>query len=776
MSQKLLAKSKFNDKELTLEQHLQDTETACLAIFRGRILDNWCRFFKVTDKDRFLLFLRIACLFHDIGKANLEFVQLVSEGKKFKQTFHHDKQTFRHEWISAFILHCPNLKEWFGTSNLGLDSEIITASVLGHHLQATPKQQNRIDAFGKPRNMIKELPLYLDHPQVINTLQKIATLANLKGLPTLPQQWIDGEAFWENIYNDIQDTAEDFEYEISKNVQRQSLLLAVKGGLIASDSVASGIYRTQTSEAIEEWVNQTLHTSSITAEEIEEKILQPRYHQIEKKTGIPFQLKSFQQEAINLTSRLLLLSACGSGKTIFAYNWAKGVPNRYQIGRVIFLYPTRGTATEGFKDYVSWAPETEASLLTGTANYELRGMTENPTESTKGKDFTTEERLYALGFWQKRFFSATVDQFLSFLTHNYGAICLLPILADSVVIIDEIHSFSRSMFDNLVSFLQHFDIPVLCMTATLPTSRQEELTRRLHEYKSGLEIYPSPNNRSQLEDLEKAETLPRYQINQSNFDEAKQKAIIAYQGGKRILWVVNTVDRCREISTQLGEILETEILTYHSRFRLNDRKKRHEETVNAFQQENTPIIAVTTQVCEMSLDLDAEVLITELAPISALVQRFGRSNRHGKFAHSEILVYEPSKTLPYAKEELEISRQFLHDIVSSHPVSQRLLADKLQEYSLRERFSDGSSHFITGGYWATTQPFRESDDYSFSGILDKDIKEYLQLIEDKNPDAEGLILPITRKYIMDDLDRPAKLPKYLKIASHENYCEKRGLG
>ncbi|AFZ48716.1 CRISPR-associated helicase, Cas3 family [Cyanobacterium stanieri PCC 7202] len=769
MSPKLLAKNKSNNKELTLEQHLQDTETACLAIFRGRILNNWCRFFKVTDKNVFLLLLRIACLFHDIGKANPEFIQLVLGGKKFKQTF-------RHEWISAFILHCPNVKEWFRQSNLDLDLEIITASVLGHHLQATPKQQHKIDAFGKPRNMVKELPLYLDHPQVTNTLEKIATLANLKGLPTLPQKWIDGSAFWDNIYSDIQDTAEDFEYEISKDAQRQSLLLAVKAGLIASDSVASGIYRTQTSSAIEKWVNQTLHTYPITVEEIEEKILQPRYRQIEKDTGKSFELKDFQKEAINLNSRLLLLSACGSGKTIFAYNWAKGVTDSYKIGRVIFLYPTRGTATEGFKDYVSWAPETEASLLTGTANYELRGMTENPTESTKGKDFTTQERLYALGFWQKRFFSATVDQFLSFLTHNYGAICLLPILADSVLIIDEIHSFSRSMFDNFVSFLQHFDIPVLCMTATLPTSRHEELTRILDKHKSGLKVYPSPNNRSQLEDLEQAETLPRYQISQSNFDEAKQKTIIAYQEEKRILWVVNTVDRCREISTQLGEILETDILTYHSRFRLKDRKKRHEETVNAFKQTEKAVIAVTTQVCEMSLDLDAQVLITELAPISALVQRFGRSNRHGKFAHSEILIYEPSQPLPYTKEELEISRQFLHDIVSPLPVSQRLLADKLQEYSLRERFSDGSSHFITGGYWATTQPFRESDDYSFSGILDKDINEYLQLMEDKNPDAESLILPISRKYIIEDFHRPAKLPKYLQIASHENYCEKRGLG
>ncbi|WP_330203419.1 CRISPR-associated helicase Cas3' [Cyanobacterium sp. Dongsha4] len=772
MSPKLLAKGKFKGKEeLTLEQHLQDTETACLAIFKGRILDNWCRFFKIKNKDQFLLLLRIACLFHDIGKANPEFIKLVLGAKPFKQTF-------RHEWISAFILHYPTVKEWLIKSSLDLDLEIITASVVGHHLQATPKQKDKIDAFGKPRSLAKELPLYFNHPQIINILERICQITNVEGLPKLPEKWIYGDSFWDSIYSDIIDTAEEFEYEIEEDSNRRALLLAVKAGLIVSDSVASGIYRTQTSEAIEEWVNKTLHSNPITAEEIEEKILQPRYRQIEQKTGNHFELKSFQQEAINLSSRLLLLSACGSGKTLFAYNWAKGVTKNYKIGRVIFLYPTRGTATEGFKDYVSWAPETEASLLTGTANYELRGMTENPTESTQDKDFTTEERLYALGFWHKRFFSATVDQFLSFLTHNYSAICLLPILADSVVIIDEIHSFSRSMFDNLVSFLQHFEIPVLCMTATLPTSRQEELTRRLEKQESGLglEIYPTSSNRSQLKDLEEAETRPRYQINHTNQEEAKQKAIASYEEGKRILWVVNTVDRCREISEELGNTLNTEILTYHSRFRLKDRKKRHQETVNAFQQTEKSVIAVTTQVCEMSLDLDAEVLITELAPISALVQRFGRSNRHGNFDFSQIWVYEPPKTSPYTKNELESSSNFLSDIVSSNPVSQRLLAEKLQEYSLRERFSDGSSHFITGGYWATAEPFRESDDYSVSGILDEDIQEYIQLTASKNPDVDGLILPIPRKFIIDYPDRPTDLPKYLAIASKNNYCEIRGLG
>jgi len=68
--------------------------------------------------------------------------------------------------------------------------------------------------------------------------------------------------------------------------------------------------------------------------------------------------------------------------------------------RVLFLYPTRGTATEGFRDYVSWAPAEEAALAHGTAAYDLEEMFENPADSHAEKDFTSEDRLYALGSGQ----------------------------------------------------------------------------------------------------------------------------------------------------------------------------------------------------------------------------------------------------------------------------------------------------------------------------------------------------------------------------------------
>ena len=153
------------------------------------------------------------------------------------------------------------------------------------------------------------------------------------------------------------------------------------------------------------------------------------------------------------------------GKTIAAWRWAEAQAKTHAFGRVIFLYPTRGTSTEGFRDYVSWAPD--AALVHGTSTYELEAMAQNPDDS-RGASIRLPsqdtERLFALGYWPMKYFSATVDQFLSFLEHSYRSTCLLPALADSVLIVDEVHSFDAKMFESLVVFLKTFDMPVLCMS------------------------------------------------------------------------------------------------------------------------------------------------------------------------------------------------------------------------------------------------------------------------------------------------------------------------
>ena len=772
MPDTLWAKS---NRILTLEKHLLDAKQAAQQIFRldGRWGQNWCRFFQIKGEEnqqKFLLNLQVAALFHDLGKANEDFYTAVTSPGFLPQVL-------RHEHLSALILCLPEVRTWLSHNSV-LDVDVITAAVLSHHLKASKDEKTTPNGksyrWCQPQSNKPLLELYLMHEQVARTLDTITQVANLNTTLSLPTAaWKPGSV-WDKTYRSGRSFADRFSQSIRKDKDRQRFLVAVKAGLIAADAAASGLVREK--KKIAEWIESVVHSEAIAPNEIAEEIIQPRLEQIKAKG-----LREFQKQLALQGSKALLLSACGSGKTLAAWKWAEVQSQTYNIGKVIFLYPTRGTATEGFRDYVGWAPEADAALITGTARYELEAMRDNPEEESKnsaitGKTFRTEadERLFALGFWSKRFFSATVDQFLSFMEHSYQSLCLLPVLADSAVIIDEVHSFDRSMFDTLISFLQTFDIPVLCMTATLPKSRRDELVA------AGLQVFPTEADREKLDDLKKEEEAERYLLEPTeSFDAAFNKAVKAYQSGLRVLWVVNTVDRCLAISEALKTKLKTTVLTYHSRFRLCDRAEVHKRTVLAFApQKDEPAkaaIAVTTQVCEMSLDLDADVLITEIAPISAMVQRFGRANRHLKREFATLHVYEPPSNLPYSKEELSAARTFLDELGTAR-ISQYRLAQALEDHSRQERNADGSSPFLNSGYYATPGSFRDTEEFAVPCILDKDLETVKAMLDSpKKHEKEKFIISVPKKWANQRTDEHHWLPKYLNVAQWEgHYDESRG--
>ncbi len=765
----LLAKSKKEGREpVTLQSHLDDTEKAAREVFclEKRWGRNWCRFFKIKEKaeqQKFLLNLRIAALFHDIGKANEDFQQAVSQSGFYQQTI-------RHEHLSALLLHLPEVREWL-SENKNLDLEVITGAVLSHHIKASADNEKWTWMQSKGKPFLQLFDSHYEINAIFDRIKEIAELSN--NLRIDLKVWAEKSPWIDALENGF-DTARDFKRLINKEAkkdkpERRNLLLTVKAGLIASDAVASGLVRE--GEVIEDWINEKAHSKTIENDEVAIAIINKRAEKIFKDK--PVKWNDFQLKSATLGKRALLLAACGSGKTIAAWKWAEAQSQAHEIGKVIFLYPTRGTATEGFKDYVGYAPEAEASLLHGTAKYELEGIADNPNEATKDKDYETNARLFALGFWGKRYFSATVDQFLSFLEHSYSSLCLLPVLADSAVIIDEVHSFDKQMFENLVCFLQNFDIPVLCMTATLPKTRIQNLE------KVGLRVYPNKEEQAELKDLEKAETHPRYNLEfVANEDEALKIAAAEYKAGKRVLWVVNTVKRCQNIAKRLKNKHEIKALVYHSRFRLKDRKKKHEATVDAFKQTEFPQIAITTQVCEMSLDLDADVLITEIAPIPSLVQRFGRSNRHlakGQDFRSRLVVYMPESDKPYnQKEDLETALIFLNDLPQKD-ISQRCLAEKLEEHSPKERQHDGDfAPFLSSGYYAVPGSFREIDNFTNPCILSgEDLNEVEKRLKNKDQ-IDAYVISIPKKFSQNEIAKPSWLPKYLSVADCKFYDEDFG--
>ena len=188
-------------------------------------------------------------------------------------------------------------------------------------------------------------------------------------------------------------------------------------------------------------------------------------------------------------------------------------------------------------------------------------------------------------------------------------------------------------------------------------------------------------------------------------------------------------------------------LCYHSRFRLKDRNLRHKEVIAAFLGESSPVIAVTTQVCEMSLDLDADVLISETAPITAMIQRMGRCNRHAQYGSEklgEVYFYSPEDDLPYKPEELAGAVEFV-DSLAGCEVSQIELDALLERLGPAIFEPERYAAFLDDGPWASTRELRDALEFTVTSVLSDDISEYFELKKLKAP-VDRLYLPVPRRF------------------------------
>lgn len=742
---RILAKSSANGRDITLGDHTRDVLGAISALF-GRPNDpthlarSWLRLFRLPLDafDAFLCNLWVAGAFHDSGKANAGFQAAI---------LRRGQQLIRHEHLSALLLWQEPLYSWLqGQAHRGLDAEVVASAVASHHLKTNPEEFAR---------WLTES----EHPAVHLCLDSadIGTIGALaaQGLGVAPVGLGTTAVTWDRAtVAELRDyfctSMHRFDRLVRRDEARNRLLLAVKAALIAADSAGSATPRL--GQSLEDWLDAAFTGELLTGADVERAIIAPRVEELRRR-GRWQGFKDFQLAAGQLGPRALLLSGCGTGKTLAAWKWIGAQLDRYELSRVIFLYPTRGTATEGFRDYASWAGPEVAALVHGTSQYDLQGMFDNPADPRTGQDYTTQERLFALAYWHRRIFSATVDSFLAFMSHRYASLCLLPLVADSVIVVDEVHSFDNHMFRALERFLNFFDVPVLCMTASLPPDR-------LRVLRDACRLETFPRSPDQFADLNHQAGLPRYNVRWISQGETLDVARLAFQAQHKVLWVVNTVARCqaivRDLEHQLGAEgmrLGNELRCYHSRYRLKDRRQRHREAVDAFRSDQPrPIILVSTQVCEMSLDLDADVLITEVADVSALIQRMGRCCREGVPAEGrigEVFIYPPSSPLPYSGDDVLDGEAFARAFAAHDLVSQADLTDYLAEVPTRERFATGGfTGFLDSGWYAMGRDdtFRETDDYAVDAILDADLTAYLRARRSANGQADAFIVPVPRRY------------------------------
>jgi len=127
-----------------------------------------------------------------------------------------------------------------------------------------------------------------------------------------------------------------------------------------------------------------------------------------------------------------------------------------------------------------------------------------------------------------------------------------------------------------------------------------------------------------------------------------------------VCWIANTVENARERYRDLVSGRdEDDVTLLHSRFALGDRyqlerqvhkwagpNSEQEPGLNSYGEPRSGRCIIATQVLEQSMDIDADLMVTELAPIDRIIQRIGRLHRHSRKRqyNPELIVHAPPET------------------------------------------------------------------------------------------------------------------------------------
>ncbi|MGC9123557.1 MAG: CRISPR-associated helicase Cas3' [Thermoplasmata archaeon] len=262
----------------------------------------------------------------------------------------------------------------------------------------------------------------------------------------------------------------------------------------------------------------------------------------------------------------------------------------------------------------------------------------------------------------------TIDRILLSLMNCKHYPLLELSLNKSYLIVDEIHSYTPwtlSIILNSLEYIKKYhNTKILVMSATLPNLIKEELKNRIN----AVPIIPEEKMKERYSKKKRVDVIFRdnYLINKNGLEEYNSDYIeeienLVIKEEKRVLIVLNTVDRAKAFYKLLSESSKDKnigIYLIHSRFTQEDKRKKM-DLIENLKKDNKPCILISTQVVEVSIDIDFDVLYTEIAPFDALIQRFGRINRSGRKVNCKAFVFKTEEFLPYDNSQIQITEEML---------------------------------------------------------------------------------------------------------------------
>jgi len=178
--------------------------------------------------------------------------------------------------------------------------------------------------------------------------------------------------------------------------------------------------------------------------------------------------------------------------------------------------------------------------------------------------------------------------------------------------------------------------------------------------------------------------------------ELLEQVLAVHQPKTNTLIILNSVERAQELMRLLQKYkADADLLLVHARFRAAERKQLN-QVIQQLPPESDRII-VATQAVEAGVNISSRFLFTEMAPWTALVQRFGRCNRHGEYSEGADIfwldVNDEKLAPPYTYPEMEQARQILFDLENAAPaglppvISEQPVAHILRRKDLLDLFN-----------------------------------------------------------------------------------------
>jgi CRISPR-associated endonuclease/helicase Cas3 len=679
-----------------------------------------------------------ACYLHDFGKAARGFQERLRGGEKWPH---------RHEVLSLAFL------DWIATALCEEELRWVAAAIVSHHKDADEiglLYMDPTDASDEPlvarvaeisEGAIAGLWRWLN--ECLASWVTVLGLGNAGvELPILPSQTdairkiqVEGAArvrYWLQTYRRWVKT-------LTRSDERSLIIstLTLRGLLISSDQMASAHAGTSPSSLL------TGPNDLLT------------------RMGIAKCRLYAHQEACTATrGSVVLIAPTGSGKTEAAILWACAqAEDPPPVPRLFYTLPYQASMNAMYDRLNEKAFPGQVGLEHSRSLLALyrHWLDEDYTPQHAARAARWGKNLARLNYFPVRVLSPYQILKAPYRLKGYEA--LLSDFFCAAFILDEVHAYDPerlAMILGTVKYLrQNFCARFFVMSATLPGLLRNRLADALGEYAL---ISATP---------ELFARFRRHMPKMIDGDLLSDRWLGYIAGvaaaGESVLVCCNTVKRAQQTYDELQRRLagKAEVVLLHGRFNGKDRldKERIVRAATGLQSaKRNPIVLVATQVIEVSLDIDLDVIYTDPAPLEALIQRFGRINRGRLKECSSVCVFtEPGDGQGVYAEDLVQAALRVLSKNAEHMIDEERVSDWLDEVyegliadqwnqayeRIYEQFEGAC--LLTLRAFNSDKHLEETFYQAFDGIEVLPVsleQDYRRLMEDEPLEASQLLVPI----------------------------------